>query len=344
MRICRPLTFLLSFVCLWEYCHAGDLSSPRVVVFHGEKFYEASDLSAVALVGNHLVVGSDEGHVIQILKTKSPDAFELVRKYSLPDGQETDETEKEDPEIDFEGIAADGNVVYIVGSHSRKRKKVEVRNPDRRSHDKNRERLSEIEPEAARRALFRVTLDADGKLVGAVEKKDLSGAINKFETELKPFAQIPSKENGIDIEGIAVQGNDLYIGFRGPVLRENWVPVMVTQFENPADHPKLLYVNLGGLGIRDMVAVGDDQFLIIAGPMGDGPGGYHLYSWNGKDCVPGKNGAKGVVRNLGEIPTDTGAKAEGITLLSSDQDDPLRLLIVFDGPERGDPISLMLRK
>jgi len=343
MRICGPLIFLLVLsACLGEFCRAGDLPSPEVVVFHGNDLHEPSDLSAVARVGEFIVVGSDEGHVIQILKSKSRDTFELVRKYSLPDGQETDRIEKKDPEIDIEGIAAEGDMVYIVGSHSRKRSKVEVRNPTRRSHDKNRERLRENEEQSPRRALFRVKLGADGKLAGNVETADLWKAINKFE-ELKPFQAIPSKENGIDIEGIAAQGDDLYIGFRGPLLRENWVPVMVTQFHDPVAKAELRFVNLGGLGIRDIVAVDDRQFLLIAGPMGDGPGGYHLYSWNGLDCVPGKNGAKGAVRHLGQIPADPGAKAEGLTLLPSDREGSLRLLIVFDGPARGNPISFTLR-
>jgi hypothetical protein len=330
-------------MCLLEFCHAGGLSSPSIVVFHGKELHEPFDLSAVAPVGKYIVAGSDEGHVIQILERKGWDTYELARKYSIPDGQETDRTDKEDPEIDIEGIAANGQVVYIVGSHSRKRSKVEVRNPKRHSHDDNRERLRENEPEEARRALFRVTLDDDGKLVGDVDPADLWSAIDKFE-ELRPFTEIPSKENGIDIEGIAAHGDKIYVGFRGPVLRENWVPVMVTEFDDPIEQAELRFVNLGGLGIRDIVALDDKLFLLIAGPMGDGPGGYHIYSWNGLDCIPGKNGAKGAVRHLGQIPTDRDAKAEGIALLPNDRDDSLRILIVFDGPERGNPISFTLSR
>lgn len=189
-----------------------------------------------------------------------------------------------------------------------------------------------------------MTLDDDGMLIGEVESASLMGAINKFDKILNPFMMIPGKENGIDIEGIAAQGDNLFIGFRGPVLRENWVPVIVTKFENIIEHAELRFVNLGGLGIRDMVAVNNELFFIIAGPVGDGSGGFHLYSWNGLDSIPGKNGAKGHVKHLGRIPTESGSKAEGITILASDRDDLHRVLIVFDGPKRGNPISFTLPK
>ncbi|MEM8681407.1 MAG: DUF3616 domain-containing protein, partial [Planctomycetota bacterium] len=291
----------------------------------------------------HLVVGSDEGHVLQVLRKAGPNTFEVIHKYSLPDGEETARTKKQDPEIDIEGMAADGNNVYVVGSHSRKRSKVEARNPKRRWRWENRKRLSQHEPDDARQALLRIALDRNGARTGEIECADLWGAIHKFDV-LRPFAAIPSKENGIDIEGIAAYDGRLYIGFRGPVLRENWVPVLVTRFDDIVGQATLRYVNLGGLGIRDMVAVDDQCLLLIAGPVGDGPGGYHLYRWNGGDCVPGQNGARGVVEHIAEIPTTGEAKAEGLTLLESDREDALRMLILFDGPEDGDPVAYRLRR
>jgi len=338
----RSCILLLGCAFFMGYCNANNLSAPRVAVFHGKDFHEPFDLSAVARVGNYIVVGSDEGHVIQLLKRKNSDTFVLERKYSVPDGEETNRKEKKGPELDIEGIAADRKTVYIVGSHSRKRSKVEVRNSKRRSHDKNRKRLTETEEEKARRVLIKLKLDENGELEGDIELKDLWGVINQF-SELEQFTKIPGKENGIDIEGIAAKGKELYIGFRGPVLRENWVPVMVTEFDDPTEKAELRFVNLGGLGIRDIVSV-NEKFLLIAGPVGDGPGGYHLYSWNGLDCVPGKNGAKGKVQYLGQIPTGSDAKAEGITVLSDNEEQLLQLLVVFDGPQRGTPVMFNLRQ
>lgn len=344
-ELCRFARFVLLFIPLLLFgvpASASELSAPSIAVFHG-KFHESGDLSGVAAVGNYLVVASDEGHVIQILEKTGPATFVLKGKHSLPDGLKTDRTEKEDPEWDLEGVAADGNTVYVVGSHSRKRSKVLIRNEKQRTYADNRGRLKESKKEEDRRILVRFKLKPNGEIDGDVSTKDkeLWDAIQGFD-ELKPFTRIPSKENGIDIEGIAAVDDLLYIGFRGPVIRENWVPVMVTTFDNPAQDPKLHFVNLGGLGIRDLVSVGDGRFLILAGPVGDGPGGYQLYCWNGKDCVPGKNGAEGFVQHVGVIHADNQEKAEGLTVVGRDND-LLRLLVVFDGPERGDPKLYSLR-
>jgi Protein of unknown function (DUF3616) len=92
--------------------------------------------------------------------------------------------------------------------------------------------------------------------------------ILKGDKILGPFTKIPSKENGTDIEGIAVKDETLFLGFRGPVRRENFVPVMVLQLDRPEDY-ELRFVNLDGHGIRDITAV-ENGFLIIGGPVGDG--------------------------------------------------------------------------
>ena len=36
---------------------------------------------------------------------------------------------------------------------------------------------------------------------------------------LGPFVGLPSKENGLDIEGLAVRGDTVLLGLRGPVIR-----------------------------------------------------------------------------------------------------------------------------
>jgi hypothetical protein len=128
------------------------------------------------------------------------------------------------------------------------------------------------------------------------------GPILDADKVLGLFRDIPSKENGVDIEGIAVDGDDLYAGFRGPVLRGNFTPVLRFRFANPSTATELLFVDLGGLGIRDLTKV-RGGFLILAGPVGDGPGGYHLFFWDGRDCLPGLRtaGARGRVRPIGEV-------------------------------------------
>ena len=158
---------------------------------------------------------------------------------------------------------------------------------------------------------------------------------------LGPFTRIPSKENGVDIEGIAVKGETVFLGFRGPVLRDNYVPVMKFPFASPEDYA-LHFVELGGLGIRDMVEV-SDGFLLLAGPVGDGPGSRLLSFWNGEDTIPGEDRrVKGAVE-LARIEAPMEAKAEGLALLSED-DSSYTVLIVFDGLQRGAPRSFRVEK
>jgi hypothetical protein len=145
---------------------------------------------------------------------------------------------------------------------------------------------------------------------------------------LAPFLSVPGKENGIDIEGIAVKDGKLFVGFRGPVLRGNFVPVLAFRFDEPDDY-ELLFVQLGGRGIRDLVAV-DAGFLIVAGAIGDGDASYQLCLWNGEDGVPGEGGWDHQIIKIGELATDPGIKPEGLTV-TAETTDAWRLLVVSDG-------------
>jgi hypothetical protein len=160
---------------------------------------------------------------------------------------------------------------------------------------------------------------------------------------LKTFAQIPSKENGVDIEGIAVRDDRLYAAFRGPVLRDGYVPVLVFAFAEP-DDAKKRYVNLGGRGIRDIVRV-NDGFLLIGGPVADEPVSFELYFWDGSDGVPGNDVPDlKSPESLGRIPLpDKDAKAEGITLLQED-DSHYEVMIVYDGVHSGAATRFKLSK
>ena len=64
------------------------------------------------------------------------------------------------------------------------------------------------------------------------------------------------------------------------------------KFDDPDNEESLLYVNLGGRGIRSLARV-DDGFLIIAGPVGDAPVSYQIYFWDGEDLIVGKDRLEG---------------------------------------------------
>jgi hypothetical protein len=282
------------------------------------------NISAIAVVGDRLIVGNDEGNEINILKHNG-EGYANERSISLSKGKE----------IDVEGIACEGAIVYVIGSHSYKRKKIKLE----QSYEQNRKALETVSLEPQRDQLFRFNLNTNSEL----EQTSLRSILESNKI-LQLFTKIPSKENGIDIEGIAVHQGLLYIGFRGPVLRENWVPVLKCQFAKPITQADLVFVNLGGRGIRDITRV-NDGFLILAGPVGDGPGSYQVYFWDGEDCIPGSrtSGRIGQSEFLGEIPVDENAKAEGLALLKESYSD-YEVLIVFDGVKNGRPSRYKITK
>lgn len=143
-----------------------------------------------------------------------------------------------------------------------------------------------IKNESSRDWLYRVKIDSKGRDSG--KQRITLRQILKNDRVLQSFSNIPGKENGVDIEGVAVKDDWLYLGFRGPVFRDNDVPVMKLKFDEPEGTYQLLYVQLGGRGIRDITSV-SDGFLIVAGPVGDGPASFQLYHWNGRDVIPGKD-------------------------------------------------------
>lgn len=288
--------------------------------------HRGKDISAIDLSGDFIVIGSDEGNQVQVLKRHGVD-YDLVKTIVL---------NKDAIEIDVEGIACEGNTVYVVGSHSCKRKKIE----SGRSYDENRRAIETVIPEPDRDLLCRFRLDNNGE-THAVEKTSLRPIINNSSI-LRVFSDVPSKENGIDIEGIAVHKGQIYIGFRGPVLRGNWVPVLKCQFAQPITTAELIFVNLGGRGFRDITHV-DHGFLILAGPVGDGSDSYQVYFWDGEDCLPRSFGDVGKVKFLGEVPPTEAMKAEGLALLKENSSN-YEVLIVYDSIKNGNPTRFRIPK
>jgi hypothetical protein len=306
---------------------AGELTQLGRIEFKGDIF-KAKNVSGVGVVGSFLIIGADEGGKVQVLRREG-DHYKVFRDIVL---------DTEGKEVDIEGIACDGNTVYVMGSHSAKREKAEADS----TYEKNRELIASIGPEPSRDRVFRFTLDGEGK-AGSVEMTSLRSVIDQ-DRVLKTFRKVPSKENGVDIEGVATHGGRVYAGFRGPVLRGNHTPVLMFTFSNPVVSSELLFVDLSGRGVRDLVRAGGG-FLVLAGPVGDGPGSYQLYFWDGRDCLPGhrSGGTPGQTQLLCEIPAPGDAKAEGVTLLK-ETDSAYELLIVYDGLKDGGPTRFRLSK
>jgi hypothetical protein len=292
---------------------ASRIDDVRAVELRGN-IDAALGLSGAVVVGDYLVIGADEGHKLQVLeRTPKGHAWRLKADVALA---------RDKQEIDIEAITYGDGYLYVVGSHSYRRRRMK---PDL-SVRKNRERLLTVESQASRNRLYRVAFDAGGGRIGSMDRIDLSKRLAK-DPLLHPFVGLPSKENGIDIEGIAYRDGLLHLGFRGPVLRDNFVPVMVFPFKHPKRY-SLRFVRLGGQGIRDFVAL-DDGFLIVSGPVNDGPGPYQLWWWDGQCQIPGRERETRDTCLLGEISTPGGAKAEGLSLLGRDGD-LAEVLLVYE--------------
>ena len=275
------------------------------------------NISALAIVGGRLVIGSDETSFVQVLK-KSSNGYaapsdEGILPIISPDSEFTNAEE-----VDIEGIAAETNTVFVIGSHARVRAGVDARKESYKDNRTNLDdppsRFEKTKAFGARNIIAKFEIDSSG-VARNLKNSSLKGVLDAT-YPFKLFRDIPSKENGIDIEGLAVRNGKLYAGFRGPVLRGSFVPILEFEFSNPVAHNRVLYVKLQGRGVRDMVAV-KNGFLILAGPVGDGVQSYQIYLWNGEDVVCGKDrpdAAKNIVL-LGEVPNvPAGAKPEGITI------------------------------
>lgn len=338
------------------------------VRFHG--VLDDKNVSAVALWrGRPLMVTDEatrEGNIIQMFEAAG-DEFRAAARGPIrldppvasPPPPPPPGKKNKLPEMDLEGITVSGDTVFVIGSHSAKRKKVDPKD----KYEDNREALtggSTAEP--ARDVLLRVTLDAEGNAT-AIDRASLRGFLLGSEP-FKSCCAIASKENGPDIEGLAMHEGQLFVGFRGPVLRGNFTPVLRCTFGTPIVDPMLLFVNLGGRGIRDLAEVADGM-LILAGPVGDGPGSYQVYLWDGKDGVPGKNAPASAnpsgPRLIGELPdvaasaaagagagagagaNGAAAKAEGLAVLGEDGQG-WDVLVVFDGLADGQGIRYRISK
>lgn len=295
---------------------------------------DRAELSGVALYGDTLILVSNEATRTEKGKKKE-DSLQLFdrskeKKNTFIFRDDEPAFEKDDNacrHADLEGIAVIGDLAYVVGSHSLARAKLGkgTYNENKASFD----RAKMIEPCSRRNSLLELRLHKDGRI--AVRKSiDLRPLIRQHHV-FEPFLNVPSKENGVDIEGIAVTEDEIYIGFRGPVLRDNFVPVLVLNRKEPEAGSEIRYVQLGGRGIRDMARV-TDGFLIIAGPVGDADSSFKLVHWNGKDMIPGTDRRPTPVSDLCELPRSGNAKAEGIAVVE-ETSKAYKIIVVYDGKD-----------
>jgi len=235
------------------------------------------DVSGVAASGDVLFLAPDEGASLLRLRRDgegwgSPEEVPLDEAVTLP-GEPGDE-------VDAEGLDLVDDALWVVGSHSAKRKRVK---PGTAPADVQA-RLARVSGERSRRLLARLPLreDPDGpRTVPGAGARLPSGrrglrARLAGDEHLGPFLDLPGKDNGFDVEGLAVVGGRPVLGLRGPVLR-GWAVLLTLTVHTEGvelvlDGVDKHVVDLDGLGVRDLARDGDD-LLVLAGPtmVLDGP-------------------------------------------------------------------------
>jgi len=325
----------------------------------------AGSISGLVQSGQCLWVASDQTASVERLTADDadrPGEYAEHRSYRLGDFVTLPHTgDKADTEIDLEGIdlqwlSPGTGYLWLVGSHSKARKRVDEDDRPGKALDKlqtvtldeNRcvllripvivgaERLPNLVPSCPDPADAAMTITA-GRLT------ELATVIAQDE-HLGPFAGLPGKDNGLDIEGLAVTGDRIYLGLRGPVLR-SWACVLEIGVEsagglttgralklrrNP-DPLRKHFLDLGGLGVRDLIVDGDD-LVVLAGPtmVLDGP--TRLLRWPGGAKADAANLVRsGELELIYELAYGNGNDhPEGIATISGA--DGVRVVVAYDSP------------
>jgi hypothetical protein len=317
-------------------------------------------LSTVMRIGNDLWLSCDERTSIERLTLDRDGTFGKHKSFHLHDYLEL--PDKDHGEIDIEGMGMEDNYLWLVGSHSLKRKKPRKDDP----FPKQIKRLAKVTTDPNRYLLARIPMVLDehtgyynlfkecpdpqdpkrtlraAQLKGGKNSNLLTDALQKDE-HIADFMNIPGKDNGLDIEGMAISGKHIFLGLRGPVLR-GWAIILEIEVEETEDgslrlkqltdkHPyKKHFLQLKGKGIREL-RVKEKDMYILAGPTMDLDGVIAIYRWRNaighKDEVMVRGDE---LERMFEVPHGHGSesgkdKAEGLAIY-----DESSVLVVFDSP------------
>jgi hypothetical protein len=322
--------------------HTVTLQFDDRMLIVGEDIDIRNQLSAVVLDGDRLWLACDEGCRLERLSRArggstfaQHQVFDLAALLDLPAPPEE--------EADIEGLAVDDGWLWLVGSHAVKRKQPKGKSPAEVAR-----KLLETTRDGNRQLLARIPLKGDAlqkrdggrraaALPATTKSSDLLKAVRAAD-HLKPFVDVPGKDNGFDIEGLAARGGRLWVGLRGPVLRE-WCCILELEVEAEGHDLRLVrhkkqpyrkhFLKLDGLGVRD-IALLDDDLLILAGPpmAHDGPAGIWRWKNAAKKHAAADPGDVAPVLRLPQAKQED--KPEGLTVIGEGVRPAV--LVVFDSP------------
>jgi len=316
------------------------------------------DLSATAITADgSMWLGSDERQTLERLMPIAPYVFGEHQSFQIRDYLHLHDAASE---IDIEGMDYADHYLWFTGSHSMKRTKAKGKH-----ERKDIARLATVRPEINRFLLARIPVIGNMPFAAcshpeqpqrmltaaALEQRgDTNTLIEALREDehLGPFLAFPlgDKENGFNIEGLAVRDGRVFLGLRGPVLG-GWAIILdveidetepgvlaLTTMQDTQRAYKKHFVDLDGLGIREIQFHGDD-LLILAGPTMQVEGAMKLFRFrNALEQVDDSlsSQADGDLELVFVLPFTLGADhAEGMACLPC-LNQPDALLMVYDSP------------
>lgn len=263
-----------------------------------------------------------------------------------------------DAEADLEDLDVADGYLWLTGSHAFEREMPESKLSPRRvaktlvkvARNANRcliARIPMVEFDGSWTLRRRAGRGAEKRIASLLEADAKGNALTRAlrkDEHLGDSLSRPGKENGFDIEGLAVVGARVLLGLRGPVLNA-WAVVLEIEPRAARGRPSLLrlarfgrgrkryrkhFLKLDGLGVRGLCRQGPD-LLVLAGPTAALDGPVRLYRWIGgaRPDVERRMGIADLVPVM-ELPTGRGSDIpEGLVVVPS-ADGRDRLLVVYE--------------
>jgi Protein of unknown function (DUF3616) len=237
--------------------------------------------------------------------------------------------------LDGEGVAYSKPHFYVIGSHGC-------------SRSKGKFRLSSF-------ILARVRVDDQGrpadsngnplppdKVRDAVETSyRVSDLLQRAEPVRKFFGKDLNSADGLNIEGLAVQGDTIWFGLRAPVDKDAFlvggsVADLFRSGHAPSGaKPTVIPISLEGLGIRDLAVLPDNRLLVLAGATHGPEVPFKLFAFDTESRTRTPIGPLPEIKRQVDGEMVTG-KAEAVTILGATTDQA-RIVVLFDGLIDGAP-------
>lgn len=341
-----------------------------------QREFRASLSSLVILdAGRTLLIGGDETvrvePSIERLTLSADGSYAEHRSFSVSDFIELPDDARDEGrvgEIDIEGMADHEGYLWFTGSHSANRKRPKAG----KSTAAQIEQLATVRRGKNRFLVGRIPIaqDADGSRLerehaGRRAARLERGWLKQLRSDphLGLFLSgydgdrsqvVPGKDNGFDIEGLCVSTRPdgtprLLLGLRGPVLRGFATVLELCPGDDEKEAIELApvpggsrsyrkhFLDLGGLGVRDLAFFGDDLW-ILAGPTMALDGPVALYRWRAP--FTGPESGDTLTRNEGDrlrrellLPFGDGTDhAEAFALLDDGNSRAPSVMVVYDSP------------